>query len=222
MPKPGRTVAADSTEGGGDAARLSARRQFLGQAAASVAAVGATLRGAAAKPPERKPVFKTRGVVLVPSDITTWDWPEQARRVGLSTIATHVTPSQVAAFVKTDKGQAFLERCRTLGLEVEHELHALRDLLPRGLFARNPEMFRMNRAGQRVADWNLCVHSNAAVEPSMRGGFTCLAGTATRPPSPNLSNVRPEARPDFHAGRASSADGKQRTNSLHASRHSCE
>ena len=164
MQKPGRTVAEDSSEGGGDAARLSARRQFLGKAAASVAAVGAMSRGAAAAPPDRKPFFKTRGVVLVPSDMTTWDWPEQARRVGLSTIATHVTPSQVAAFVKTEKGQAFLERCRTLGLEVEHELHALRDLLPRGLFARNPEMFRMSPEGKRVADWNLCVHSSRAVE----------------------------------------------------------
>ena len=151
MHKPGRAVADDPSEGASEAARLSARRQFLGEAAASVAAIGAMVRGAAARPPERKPMFKTRGVVLVPSDITTWDWPEQAKRVGLSTIATHVTPSQVAAFFKTDKGQAFLERCRTLGLEVEHELHALRDLLPRSLFAKNPEMFRMNRGGQRVA-----------------------------------------------------------------------
>lgn len=120
--------------------------------------------GSASAGLEEEPFFVTRGVVVVPSDITTWNWPEEAKRAGLTTIATHVFPHQVAEFIETDQGQAFLDRCRGLQLEVEHELHAMGDLLPRELFAKAPEMFRMNRDGQRVADWNLCVHSKAAVE----------------------------------------------------------
>jgi hypothetical protein len=111
-----------------------------------------------------KPFFMTRGVVLVPSDIETWDWPQHAKRAGLSTIATHPFPRQVEKFVKTDAGQRFLDDCRRLGIQVEHELHAMADLLPRSLFKKDPSMFRMDDKGRRVRDYNLCVHSKAAVE----------------------------------------------------------
>ena len=141
------------------------RREFLRTAAVSSLALGG-LRAEtkATEPNDEEPFFKTRGVVLVPSDVTTWDWPREAKQAGLSTIGTHVFPHQVAAFVETDQGQQFLASCRKLGIEVEHELHSIGDLLPRELFAKHPAMFRMNEAGDRVADWNLCVHSKAAVE----------------------------------------------------------
>lgn len=141
------------------------RRRFLQCAAASSWALGGfPARARSAERNDSGPFFKTRGVVLVPSDITTWDWPHQAKQAGLSTIGTHVFPHQVADFVKTDEGQRFLEDCRRLGIEVEHELHSIGDLLPRELFAKDPTMFRMNEQGDRVSDWNLCVHSKAAVE----------------------------------------------------------
>jgi hypothetical protein len=38
------------------------------------------------------------------------------------------------------------------------------DLLPRELFAQQPECFRMNDQGQRTPDANLCVHSERALE----------------------------------------------------------
>jgi len=136
------------------------RRTMLGSLAAAGLAAPSTTAHAAGK----EPFFLTRGVVLVPSDITTWNWPRQARRAGLNTIGTHIFPHQVAEFVQTDAGQRFLEECRRLEIEVEHELHSMGDLLPRELFAKHPEMFRMNERGERVADWNLCVHSKAAVE----------------------------------------------------------
>jgi hypothetical protein len=108
--------------------------------------------------------FKTRGVVLTPGDITTFEWPASAHAAGLTTIATHVTPRQIAAFVATEQGQAFLAECKAIGLEVEHELHAMSDLLPRELFERDPSMFRMNEAGDRVPDSNVCVHSESALQ----------------------------------------------------------
>jgi hypothetical protein len=108
--------------------------------------------------------FTTRGVVLSVEDLRSLDWPERAKESGLTTIATHVTPGQVAAFIQSEKGQEFLKKCHALGLEVEHELHAMNDLLPRTLFEKDSMMFRMNKEGRRVADFNLCVHSERAVE----------------------------------------------------------
>ena len=149
---------------GPDRGSASVSRRDLLRSAAALALGRAAARAASAEPADAEPFFKTRGVVLVPSDLTTWDWPDQAKQAGLTTIGTHVFPHQVAAFVGTDEGQQFLESCRRLGIEVEHELHSMADLLPRDLFAKDPAMFRMDEEGRRVGDWNLCVYSKAAVE----------------------------------------------------------
>jgi hypothetical protein len=111
---------------------------------------------------ERSP-FLTRGVVLVSRDIATLDWPSRAKAAGLTTIATHVFPQEIADFLASESGQRFLEQCRTLGLQVEHELHAMGELLPRALFDRNPELFRLDADARRVRDGNLCVSSPAAL-----------------------------------------------------------
>ena len=66
--------------------------------------------------------------------------------------------------MQKDEGQRFWESCQRLGIQVEHELHAMSDLLPRSLFDKDPGMFPLNDQGQRVRDYNLCVHSAAALE----------------------------------------------------------
>jgi len=149
--------------------RMSRRAMLAGAGAFGLAALTAGgARGDDDTPPgvdERVgPFFKTRGVVVRPSDIRKWPWPQKAKAAGLTTIGTHVFPHEVAAFVETDEGGAFLDACRNLGIEVEHELHAMNDLLPRDLFERDPSMFRMNEQGVRSPDCNLCVHSKEAVE----------------------------------------------------------
>ena len=121
-------------------------------------------RTAAAEPAGKEPRFLTRGVVLVVKDLRTLDWPERAKGVGLTTIASHIFPHEVAEYIRSPQGQAFLESCRKLGLQVEHELHAMSDLLPRALFEKDPSMFPMNEKHDRVRDYNLCVHSGRAVE----------------------------------------------------------
>ena len=112
------------------------------------------------------PAFRTRGVVLVPDDLSLADWPDRAAKAGLTTVALHhgTSPAAVAAFVGSPPGRAFLERCAQLGLEVEYELHAMNELLPRSLFATEPLLFRLNAQGERTADANLCVHSARALE----------------------------------------------------------
>ena len=113
---------------------------------------------------DQEPFFLTRGVVLTPSDLITWDWPDHAKSAGLTTLALHGPSLGAAAgFVQTAAGQEFLESCREHGIEVEHEVHAVSDLLPRQLFERDANMFRMDEHGDRIAGSNLCVHSEAGI-----------------------------------------------------------
>lgn len=109
--------------------------------------------------------FQTRGVVLVPEDLSWADWPEQAAQAGLTTIALHhgASPQAVADFIASAAGRTFLAKCARLGLQVEYELHAMRELLPRALFAAQPAWFRMKEEGERTPDANLCVHSSEAL-----------------------------------------------------------
>ncbi len=110
--------------------------------------------------------FLTRGVVLVPEDLPLADWPARAARAGLTTIALHHGSStrRVTEFIDSASGREFLDQCARLGLHVEYELHAMRDLLPRELFADRPELFRMDEQGKRTPDANLCVHSEPALQ----------------------------------------------------------
>jgi hypothetical protein len=103
--------------------------------------------------------------VLVPEDLTLVDWPQRAKDAGLTTIGLHHqnSPQAVIRCVQSDAGQRLLEQCRQLGLQVEYELHAMKELLPRDLFAKDAGMFRMDARGQRVADFNCCVHSQRAL-----------------------------------------------------------
>jgi hypothetical protein len=110
--------------------------------------------------------FLSRGVVLVPQDLPAADWPARAAQVGLTTLALHhgSSTAQVAGFIDSPEGHEFLEACARRGLHVEYELHAMSDLLPRGLFGQRPEWFRMNTQGERTPDANLCVHAEQALE----------------------------------------------------------
>ena len=145
------------------------RREFLLKAGTAVSLTGAgalagcTAREASSGFAAPQPFFLTRGAVLVVKDMETYDWARLAKEAGLTTLATHIRPSEIAAFVRTEAGQRFLSDCRQRGIHVEHELHALGDLLPRSLFDKDPAMFRMNEKGQRVRDSNLCVHSTSAL-----------------------------------------------------------
>ena len=146
------------------------RRQFLRYAGVSTGLGLSSVhppRVVAANPRDASaanPFFKTRGVVLVTKDLREVGWPRIAKEAGLSTIGTHITPREVAEFVRSEQGQQFLDQCQEFGIEVEHELHAMRDLLPRSLFAKHPEMFRMDKDGNRVPDYNCCVHCKQGLE----------------------------------------------------------
>lgn len=113
---------------------------------------------------EKEMAFRNRGVVISPDDLTLTDWPERASRVGLTMIALGAAPSALVKFISTEEGTAFLAKCRKLGLDVEYEMHAMFELLPRALFTESPDLFRMDDEGNRNSDGNLCVHSEKALE----------------------------------------------------------
>src|SRR5690606_13852899 len=93
---------------------------------------------------EASPHFQTRGIVLDTNDLSTVDWPKRAKEAGLTTIATLITPQQVSEFIQSERGQRFLAECAEYGIQVEHELHAMADLLPRELFNEDSTMLRVN------------------------------------------------------------------------------
>lgn len=138
------------------------RREFLGRCT-TLSAAAMLVRGDVWAA-QHTPAFLTRGVVLVPQDLTLGDWPERAKRAGLSTIALHPFPAPVVTWVRSEAGLQFLEKCRTLGLEVEYELHAMRELLPRSRFEKEPDLFRMDAKGQRIPDANCCPSNGRALE----------------------------------------------------------
>lgn len=115
---------------------------------------------------DHAPFFQTRGIVLMPDDLSLPGWARRARDAGLTAIALHDPGviGNVVAFLSSGAGERFLAECREAGIHVEFELHAMRDLLPRSLFDAHPECFRMNDAGERTPDANLCVHSERALE----------------------------------------------------------
>lgn len=110
--------------------------------------------------------IQTRGIVLrVDDDLESFsDWPRIAAESGINTIGTHVFPKDVLAFMESEKGRSFLDSCRKYGIHVEHQLHAMGELLPRDLFDEDASMFRMDENGRRLPDFNCCVHSEKALD----------------------------------------------------------
>ena len=113
--------------------------------------------------------YQMRGVILDPNDLSSVEWVKMAAENGINTIGTHMAPGckamcqEISEFILSEKGQAFMAECEKYGIDVEHQLHAMKELLPRELYAEDSTMFRMNENGRRVADYNCCVHSDKAL-----------------------------------------------------------
>lgn len=134
------------------------RRQFLSTTLATLPAIGLAAENRTDSP--------TRGVVLYPFDLSLTDWPDRARKAGMTTIALHAARrlDVLRDFIASPDGRRFLARSAELGLAVEYELHAMGELLSRELYHKDPTLFRMDEKGRRNADANCCPHSAAALE----------------------------------------------------------
>ncbi len=105
-----------------------------------------------------------RGVVLDTKDLTTVDWLKLAKENGINSVGVHGTPEQVATFVQSERGKSFISDGERYGVRVEHQLDAISQLLPRELFSKDPDLFRMGPDGVRRREGNLCVHSEKALD----------------------------------------------------------
>ncbi|MBR1894879.1 MAG: hypothetical protein IJ823_06445, partial [Bacteroidales bacterium] len=131
---------------------------------------------ACSRTPDGSSWWQMRGLVLSTKELSEVDWPAMAGRVGINTIGTHITPSEVTAFLATPEGARFQRDCRRYGICVEHQLHAMGELLPRELFAQDSTLFRMDTCGRRTPDYNCCVHSGKALD-IIAGNAAALART---------------------------------------------
>jgi hypothetical protein len=98
-------------------------------------------------------------------------WIDRLADAGINTLGIHPeggkdAPKSLERLLKlleTSEYRELIDYARSRGLEVEYECHAAGYLMPRELFASHPEYFRMNAAGERVADWNFCVSNEDAL-----------------------------------------------------------
>lgn len=112
-----------------------------------------------------------RGVVVYPSDLTSVGcekWVKMANDAGINLIGLHSdtrleTLPKLKAFLESAEGKTFLSECKKYGIDVEYEQHILMELLPRDLFAENPEYFRVDTTGSRNGDYNMCFTSAEAM-----------------------------------------------------------
>ncbi len=134
---------------------------------------------------------KMRGVVIYPSDIMSvgvGEWENRIRESGINLVGIHAATlneplDTLKAFVKSKTGRQFLRMCRRNGVDVEYELHVLQLLLPREQFDRHPEYFRMNEAGERCRNYNMCFTSDdayAALEPQLKDMLKWMHPTTHR------------------------------------------
>lgn len=112
-----------------------------------------------------------RGIIIHPEELDV-TWPDRLKAAGLNVLGLHPVGGQEAcASLERALYHRLLPETRRLfsqfnrmGIEVEYEAHAMSWLLPRVLFASAPHWFRMNEAGERVADYNLCPSQPEALD----------------------------------------------------------
>jgi len=84
--------------------------------------------------------------------------------VGIHADTKHEPLPELRAFLTSVEGKKFLQDCYDRGIDVEYEVHALQDLLPRTLFEQHSNFFRMDSKGVRQKEFNMCFTSEGAYE----------------------------------------------------------
>ena len=106
-------------------------------------------------------------LIIHPEELSR-KWIDRMADAGIDVMGIHpkggkrapIFLAEMTEKLKTPEFRALIDYARGRGLQVEYELHAASFLLPRALFAKKPELFRMNERGERTAELNFCV-SNA-------------------------------------------------------------
>ncbi len=112
------------------------------------------------------------GVVIYLTELSEY-WLEQIKDTGLNYLGLHPVSkpdlrgrsiAEAVEWIKKPETQDLLDRLAGIGIDVEYEMHALSWLLPREMFSKHQEWFRMNENGERVDDYNCCPSNPQVLE----------------------------------------------------------
>ncbi|MCL2813815.1 MAG: DUF4838 domain-containing protein, partial [Oscillospiraceae bacterium] len=112
-------------------------------------------------------MIKHKGLIIHPDELTNY-WIERLLSTDLNLLGIHPEGGvnggrsvyAAAEWIKEPETRRLLGILTDKGVDIEYEIHALSWLLPRDMFGREPEWFRMNAKGERVNDYHFC-HSNS-------------------------------------------------------------
>lgn len=107
-----------------------------------------------------------RSIVILHRDLCE-EWIDILKKGNYNTLGLHfiTAENKLEEYLEwlEQKGRTLIQRIEAEGILVEHELHALANLLPRDHFAAHPEYFRLSASGERTPDVNLCCASQEAL-----------------------------------------------------------
>jgi len=112
-----------------------------------------------------------KSLVIHPHELSR-KWIDKMADMGVDTLGihpvggvkAHETLNELIERLNTAEFRNLIDYACRRGLSIEYELHAASYLLPRELFATNPEYFRMDENGNRTTEINLCASNHDALE----------------------------------------------------------
>ena len=115
--------------------------------------------------------MKGASLIIHPEELSR-RWIDRMADAEIPTIALHPVGGPAAAKSLSEMldrlsvpgYRELLDYAAERGLKIEYEMHSARYLLPESEFFAHPEWFRMNKDGERTADYNLCASCDAAVD----------------------------------------------------------
>ncbi len=110
--------------------------------------------------------------LLIHTDELSYKWIDRLTESKITTLALHpeggkTADSALAHLLEKLEDPAYrkmLDYAASKGLRIEYEMHAARYLLPASEFEKHPDWFRINKDGERVADYNFCASNEQALE----------------------------------------------------------
>ena len=109
-------------------------------------------------------------LIIHPDELSV-KWIDRLADAGVEVLGIHSVGGNDAALhlskmldlMKNEEFRRLIDYAKSRGLEIVYELHAAGYLMPKEHFDVHPEYYRMNDAGERTADHNLCVSSSDAL-----------------------------------------------------------
>jgi len=120
--------------------------------------------------------FEQRGIALIPDDFTV-DWIAWMAQGGLNALKLHLFPGRgdAAAFLESVEARDIPRRASSAGIDLEYLIHSFSIMVPRRLFQKDPDLFRMDARGMRRPEGNLCPSNDRSQELLSRA-FVNLSG----------------------------------------------